>query len=88
MAEIAVVSVSKGVTVSVGKFESIRIDAHVEVRGEKGEDPDDLFEIGWESLDEQINKQLEEIQDVVGEGSVFNLHSAGGSRKSKSRKRQ
>jgi len=88
MAEVATVHVSKGVTVSVGKFESVRIDATVEVRAEKGEDPDDLFDIGFESVDEQVNKQLAEIQDIVTEGSVFNMASAGGSRAQKSRKRK
>lgn len=71
MAEITKVVVSKGVTVSVGKYESVRIDAQVEVRGDDGEDPDMLFDIGFEAIDERINAQIGEIQEIVTDESVF-----------------
>lgn len=76
MAEVTKVTVSKGVTISVGQYESVRIDAQVEVRGD-GEDSDDLFDIGFETIDEQINKQIDEIQDIVGGKSMFKYEESG-----------
>ena len=86
MAEIVSVTVSKGVTVSVGKFESVRIDAQCEVRGEAGEDSDALFEIGFETIDEQINSQIEELQGIITQESVFH-HGEDKKPKKTSRKR-
>lgn len=71
MAEIKVITVSKGVTISVGQYESVRIDAQLEIRGDEGEDPDQLFEIGYETIDEKINDQITEIQEIVGKNSMF-----------------
>ena len=71
MAIVSKVSVSKGVTVSVGKFESVRIDASIELTAEKGDDEQSLYEAGFTTVDEQINKQIKDLQDVVEPNSVF-----------------
>lgn len=65
--------VSKGVTVSVGKFESLRFDASLEIGTNEDDDSDTVFETGFELCDEQINKQIEEVQDIVASGSVFKV---------------
>jgi len=68
------ITVSKGVTVSVGKFESIRIDAMVELRNDT-DNPNAVFNDGYNLVDKKINEQLEEIQDVIAETSVFKIKS-------------
>jgi hypothetical protein len=69
------VTVSKGVTISIGKFESVRVDASAVLVAEKGEDPDMLYETGFEVVDEQINKQIAELQDVISDSSVFHAET-------------
>jgi len=82
---IEVIEVSKGVTVSVGKFESIRIDVTLRIRTEDDDDSDSVFETGYELVDEQINKQIEEIQKIVSPTSVFKVDKT--EKKSSSRRR-
>jgi len=76
--------VSKGVTMSVGKFESIRCDASVEIELDKGDDEDGAYEAGFEIVDTQINKQIGESQSILGTNSVFKQESKP---KSNSRRR-
>jgi len=67
------ISVTKGVTASVGKFESVRIDASIEFQLGQNEDPDEVYERAWEKADEQINVQLAQIQDVIADTSTFKM---------------
>ena len=71
MATVSKISVSKGVTVSVGKYESVRIDAHIELTAEKGDDEETLFSTAFTMVDDQVNAQIKELQDVVEPNSVF-----------------
>lgn len=83
--EVTKISVSKGVTVSVGKYESIRIDSSMEIGLGKNDDSETVTKTGYEMLDEQINDQLKEIQDLVGDNSVFKFEEP--KKKSGSRRR-
>lgn len=68
------ISVTKGLTIGVGKFESIRIEATTEfettakplsVAAEK--DMQDAFDF----VDKQLNKQVGDIQGSIKPDSVF-----------------
>lgn len=72
MASIIKINASKGITVNIGHFESIRIDCGVEVQSD-GEDEDTLFEIAYESIDKVINDKISEIQDIVDNTSSFKI---------------
>jgi hypothetical protein len=65
------ITVSKGVTISVGKFESVRCDASVEIEIGKGEDEDEVFETAFELVDAQLNSQIAENQPIIANTSVF-----------------
>ncbi len=86
--DIKKVSVSKGVTVSVGKFESLRLDVAIEVEPGKGEDFDTIVETGYEMCDEKLNKQLSEVQDLVADNSVFKVENVVKKPKKKSGSRR
>ena len=65
-------SVSKGVTVNIGNYESIRIDASTEFElSEKDKDVKKCVAQGYEFLDEQINKQLADVQSILHPKSAF-----------------
>lgn len=66
------ITVSTGITISVGKFESIRLDASARITDDNG-DYDTMFDAGWNLVEEQINKKIEELQDVMNNTSVFKL---------------
>lgn len=75
------ITVSKGVTVSVGKFESVRIQADMTISLDKGEDHDNVFKAAYVMLDDQINAQVTDLQDVIQDTSIFKAEQPKESRK-------
>ena len=65
------VTVTKGVTANIGNYESIRIDATAEFEVDK-KDQKKCFEQGYAHLDNEVNKQLDEIQSILHPKSAFN----------------
>lgn len=81
------ISVSKGITVNVGNFESVRFDAGVEVSLDQqpdartGNNPTsinvvEVYEHAYGIVDNQLNKQLKEIQDAITEKSIFKVDTS------------
>ena len=68
--EISEISVTKGLTLSMGKFESIRLDASISIKPEKGEDEDVLYNSAYEICDSQLEVQVKIISDALSENST------------------
>ena len=87
--EISEVSVTKGLTLSMGKFESIRLDASISVRPEKGEDEDVLFNAAYEICESQLEIQVQMISDSLSENSgahmLYNKEEKPAKKKSRRR---
>ena len=88
MAKFEEIIVIKGLTVSVGRYESIRVDASLKIVLDETDDTDTIFEAGFEMCDEQLNKQVEEIQDIIGKDSVFKVDKNPDTNKTKPSRRR
>jgi hypothetical protein len=79
------VEVRKGLTAACGKFESVRIEALVQIQLDEKDDAKSAYIRGWDMVDDQLNNQIEELQDVLQETSIFKMSSSE-KKESKSRK--
>jgi len=63
------INVSKGVTISVGKFESVRVDAAITMRMDEGEDYDTVYSSAMEIVSGQVMAQVMLLKPVIDKGS-------------------
>lgn len=76
--EIQEISVSKEITVGVGKFESVKIMASLRLKSSGT----DSFTRAYNRLDEELNRQLQQIQNIVKPDSMFKTdHKSGTTKK-------
>lgn len=72
------INVSKGFTISVGKFESVRLDSAVTVDVEEEEDDIDVvFEKAYGVVSQQIMGQVMLMKSVIDRGSFIHDLSEG-----------
>lgn len=71
------INVSKGFTISVGKFESVRLDSAVTVDVEEEDDIDVVFEKAYGVVSQQIMGQVMLMKSVIDRGSFIHDLSEG-----------
>lgn len=67
------IRISKGVTASVGKYESIRFDCAVEIELGKGDKASAVYDKGMKFVDARLNHELKDTQEALSSTSVFRL---------------
>jgi len=85
------ISVSKGVTISVGKFESVRLDAAITIQPSAEDDYDVVYDTAQEIVSSKIMAQVIELKPIIDKGSFVHELTEGTIRKKtkpKSRRRQ
>ena len=89
MAKIAEIVVGKELLVGVGKFESVRLTAQIKISADDSKDDmDAIFRIGYEMVDEKLNKELADIQGIVKSDSVFLIEDKSDKQPTKPRRRR
>lgn len=81
------ITISKGVTISVGQFESIRCDASLKIALDEDDDTDVAFSTGYDMCDEQLNNQIKAAQSVIADKSVFKSDEETGTKKHSRRRK-
>lgn len=70
------IQVSKAAKAGVGKYESVEVQASFEIDlppGTKAADVREWFAKAWETVDAEVNLQLQGVQGVLKDDSVFKM---------------
>ena len=69
--EVIEIYVSKGVTISVGKFESVRLDAAIKITPQENDDYDTVFDTAYEIVSDKIIGQAILMKGIIDKGSFI-----------------
>jgi len=67
------IRVSKGITASVGKFESVRLDYEIEVELGQGDTANVVAAKLTKWADAQVNNEVKELRKSLSPSSIFKL---------------